>query len=144
MQTLAAPLSVLMGKESLSHTAASIGAAYVGASKLTTLKLEFKPFFHAYVGRFIESLNKGGIEGLLNLYSQQYSDLEFTFTSGGVGAGGSVPTGLTNNFKKLYGPDKNNVAEPYPVEDVDFSPAGAYSLYNWELFFHVPCCWRID
>jgi hypothetical protein len=26
----------------------------------------------------------------------------------------------------------------YPQEDVDFTPAGAYSLYNWELFFHIP------
>ena len=27
---------------------------------------------------------------------------------------------------------------PYPLEDVDFSVAGAYSLYNWELFYHAP------
>lgn len=26
----------------------------------------------------------------------------------------------------------------YPVEDLDFSSDGAYSGYNWELFFHVP------
>jgi hypothetical protein len=27
---------------------------------------------------------------------------------------------------------------PHPLEDLDFSPGGAYSVYNWELFFHVP------
>src|SRR5256885_4524669 len=27
---------------------------------------------------------------------------------------------------------------PYPVEEVDFSVSGAYSLYNWELFYHAP------
>jgi hypothetical protein len=27
---------------------------------------------------------------------------------------------------------------PHPVDEVDFSPGGAYSVYNWELFFHVP------
>ena len=27
---------------------------------------------------------------------------------------------------------------PYPVNDLDFTPSGAYSVYNWELFFHVP------
>lgn len=27
---------------------------------------------------------------------------------------------------------------PYPVKELDFSPQGAYSVYNWELFFHVP------
>ena len=30
------------------------------------------------------------------------------------------------------------VATPYPADDVDFSPDGAYSQYNWELFFHAP------
>jgi hypothetical protein len=27
---------------------------------------------------------------------------------------------------------------PYPADDLDFSSGGAYSVYNWELFFHVP------
>lgn len=27
----------------------------------------------------------------------------------------------------------------YPREVVDFTPDGAYSPYNWELFFHAPC-----
>ena len=27
---------------------------------------------------------------------------------------------------------------PYPVKDLDFTSSGAYSVYNWELFFHVP------
>jgi len=26
----------------------------------------------------------------------------------------------------------------YPIEVVDFTPDGAYSPYNWELFFHAP------
>lgn len=32
------------------------------------------------------------------------------------------------------------VRRPYPVKDLDFdfTPNGAYSVYNWELFFHVP------
>lgn len=30
------------------------------------------------------------------------------------------------------------VKSPYPVKELDFSPHGAYSVYNWELFFHVP------
>ena len=28
--------------------------------------------------------------------------------------------------------------QPYPVKDLDFTFSGAYSAYNWELFFHVP------
>lgn len=30
------------------------------------------------------------------------------------------------------------VSRPYPVRDLDFTASGAYSIYNWELFFHVP------
>ncbi|MBC7391097.1 MAG: hypothetical protein H7329_17965, partial [Opitutaceae bacterium] len=26
----------------------------------------------------------------------------------------------------------------YPIEDIDFNSDGSYSVYNWELFFHVP------
>ena len=30
------------------------------------------------------------------------------------------------------------VVQPYPVKDLDFTARGAYSVYNWELFYHVP------
>src|SRR5581483_6343918 len=30
------------------------------------------------------------------------------------------------------------VDRPYPVKELDFSSSGAYSVYNWELFFHAP------
>ncbi|MFB7287799.1 Tc toxin subunit A-related protein [Actinacidiphila glaucinigra] len=30
------------------------------------------------------------------------------------------------------------VRRPYPVKDLDFDYGGAYAVYNWELFFHVP------
>ena len=46
---------------------------------------------------------------------------------------------------KLYAPlfpgeyePSELVQLPYPVKDLDFSPRGAYSAYNWELFYHVP------
>ena len=41
-------------------------------------------------------------------------------------------------FEAAYGPDEARVDRPHPVKDLDFSIRGAYSLYNWELFFHVP------
>jgi SepF-like predicted cell division protein (DUF552 family)/predicted kinase len=137
IQTLASSASVEMGTRSLSFPATKVERTYFSFHSSTTTKLQFKPFFHAYVCKFMESLEKDGIEGLLNLFNQQFSDLEVTYTSGGIG-GGQIPTGATNNFKGIYLPDKDNVDTPYPMEEVDFSPGGAYSLYNWELFFHVP------
>ena len=40
-------------------------------------------------------------------------------------------------FESHYKPSRL-VQRPYPVKDLDFTFGGAYSIYNWELFFHVP------
>lgn len=32
----------------------------------------------------------------------------------------------------------DRVTRPWPVADLDFSDGGAYSVYNWELFYHAP------
>ncbi len=40
-------------------------------------------------------------------------------------------------FESRYKPS-DLVQLPYPVKDLDFTFSGAYSIYNWELFFHVP------
>jgi hypothetical protein len=47
----------------------------------------------------------------------------------------------TNNDRFLFGQQylpTQNVKDPYPVEEVDFRYTGAYSIYNWELFFYIP------
>lgn len=41
-------------------------------------------------------------------------------------------------FPPEYRPIPTRISTPYPLEDFDFSATGAYSQYNWELFFHVP------
>jgi hypothetical protein len=93
----------------------------------------FETFYHPYTCEFIKPLNRLGIEGLLNpipkstkptdrkvtdLSRQQMRDLDV--------------------FANLYKPNSDFVKQPYPVEDIDFQSAGAYSQYNWELFFHIP------
>lgn len=52
------------------------------------------------------------------------------------------------SFQDIYQPTEFVVADDltdpdkpiyyYPREIVDFSPAGSYSPYNWEIFFHAP------
>jgi len=37
-----------------------------------------------------------------------------------------------------YNPDWDNVNQPGPLNNLDFTSGGAYSIYNWELFFHAP------
>jgi hypothetical protein len=88
-------------------------------------ELRFQTHRHPYVCKLIEKLvaaqgqsQSGGIDGLLKLANQNLSN-GFDFVSS-------------------YQPVKANVLAPAPTETVDFSPTGAYSGYNWELFFHAP------
>lgn len=48
------------------------------------------------------------------------------------------PVLYSDFFADAYGPDEDHVGRPHPVKDLDFGIRGAYALYNWELFFHVP------
>lgn len=48
------------------------------------------------------------------------------------------PVLFADFFDAAYKPSATLVQQPYPVKDLDFTSGGAYSVYNWELFFHVP------
>lgn len=45
---------------------------------------------------------------------------------------------LYSEFFEAYKPNETLIQQPYPVKDLDFTSSGAYSVYNWELFFHAP------
>ena len=80
----------------------------------------FSIHFHPFVRELTRALNRDGIPGLLTLQNQQMDD-----------------SGVT--FSNQYEPNQSLV--PYdsrPKEDVDFEQHGAYSVFNWELFFHIP------
>ena len=83
----------------------------------------FMAFQHPYVCSFMQELNRVGVAGLLKRSTQLQ---------------------LAKVFKSRYWPsilvEKGDptTEDKYPVEDVEFTYAGAYAPYNWELFFHVP------
>jgi hypothetical protein len=82
----------------------------------------FHTFYHRYVCRLIEELNLHGVDGVLQRPLQLLSH-------------------GTQTFVDTYHPEPNGPVEgpkKYPAEEIDFDQRGAYSLYNWELFFHVP------
>ena len=81
-------------------------------------KYLFQTFYHPFVCSFIKILNTKGIDGL---YAKevQNTDSGEIFTSA------------------AYNPSPA-VQLPYPVEKIDFDFTGVYSIYNWELFFHIP------
>ncbi|SEJ19928.1 hypothetical protein SAMN04244579_03464 [Azotobacter beijerinckii] len=49
-----------------------------------------------------------------------------------------LPVLFADFFDAAYQPNKEMVQWPYPVKDLDFTSSGAYAVYNWELFYHVP------
>ena len=84
-----------------------------------TAKVRFNTFFHPTVRSFFKALNRTGINGMLTLPNQLVSDQPPAFD--------------------VYQPKDTRVdLNAKPREDVDFSYNGAYSIYNWELFFHAP------
>ena len=87
-------------------------------------KYRFLPFYHPYTMLFIREFNRDGMDGLLNrkiqTKPQTYSPInKFKFTD--------------------YYPTSSAISDDTARTDiVDFSFGGAYSAYNWELFFHAP------
>ena len=62
-----------------------------------------------------------------------------------AGASVSLRSGLPLPFfyegifnTSRYNPNPDNVQQPYPVKNLDFTTQGPYAIYNWEIFFHAP------
>jgi hypothetical protein len=90
----------------------------------------FQSFYYPYVCELIKTLNSSGIDGV---YRSFVDDTD-----------GIVKVGIQNRKPQpifipqgAYNPT-NAVKNPYPLEQVDFDHQGVYSIYNWELFFHIP------
>ncbi|MDP1948655.1 MAG: neuraminidase-like domain-containing protein [Nitrospirota bacterium] len=86
-------------------------------------KLRFNTFFHPRMCELTKSLKRYGVDGLLTLENQRVTD-----------AGAEFMRYLPN--ASLVDLDTSDDA--IPTEDIDFRYEGAYSQYNWELFFHAP------
>ena len=100
---------------------------YLGALALQRFQLRqfhFKNFYHPFVCDFAK-LVYNPLKGIPALMSRE-TQLKNTGFS----------------FKQSYVPTPWVVVPTsedfYPKEVVDFTPDGAYSPYNWELFFHAP------
>lgn len=91
-----------------------------------TRKYRFLPFYHPYTMLFIREFNREGIDGILNRKIQTSPQ---TF----------APTN-TFSFSSTYVPSSvSTIVDATATKDIaDFSLGGAYSIYNWELFFHAP------
>ena len=91
---------------------------------------------HPYVQKLIQRLLRRGTTGL------QAADTDYRKLADGsfetLPDGKFKPRLYADFFDGRYDPDPDLVEDSYPVKDLDFIYSGAYSAYNWELFFHVP------
>ncbi|GAA1677258.1 hypothetical protein GCM10009830_25240 [Glycomyces endophyticus] len=85
---------------------------------ITTMGHRWYPFWHPHAADFLAALDTKGVEGLVTR-SQQ-----------------SIAPNAETQFS--YGPQPGNAIDPTAQGGVDFTRGGAYSAYNWELFFHAP------
>ena len=100
---------------------------YLGALALQVYQsrhFHFKNFYHPFVCDF-EKLVQNPLKGISALMNRETQLQDSGFS-----------------FRRMYMPTPAVVEPPtevyYPREMVDFTPDGAYSPYNWELFFHAP------
>ncbi|MGB9454926.1 MAG: hypothetical protein WCB12_02720 [Bryobacteraceae bacterium] len=97
-----------------------------------TAEFVYQPFSHPFVCNFISAVKEYGIDGLLK-WPEPSTPLPAWPTPPSP-----TPLQLLSNdyFAATYSP--RAVAQPYPTDNVDFTYSGAYSQYNWELFYHAP------
>src|SRR4051794_26170760 len=100
-----------------------------------TLTFDFYPHYHPYAPELTRRLIRRQVPGLLAADTEYVKDED--------GQTVMLPSGkpLPELYREVFSAEDYQPAEVVdqrPVEDLDFTPAGPYSVYNWELFFHVP------
>ena len=108
------------------HNQADIGATYDGSlgwveesTRIRLMRYRFRAHFHPYVSDLVNRLTVGGVPQLQGADTEEPALSADLLTYADY-----APTSL--------------VERPYPVKDLDFETDGAYAVYNWELFYHVP------
>jgi hypothetical protein len=88
------------------------------------LQYRFYIHFHPYVGQLVQRLIRSSVRGLQDADTETPPLFQQLFTA------------------QQYAPSSllvvNDARHRNPVKDLDFSPSGAYAVYNWELFYHLP------
>jgi Tc toxin complex TcA C-terminal TcB-binding domain/Neuraminidase-like domain len=85
------------------------------------LRGTFENFQHPYACFMTAELNQYGLDGLLNAHNNELERQQ------AKNALQYFPTDYDSQFK----------FDMIPKKEFDFSLSGAYSIYNWEIFFHT-------
>lgn len=98
--------------------------------KLMAVHFQIFDLYHPHVDDLYGDLNQYGVEGLLDPAFQtapykRRKQLAFLAPS-------------ETWFKNTYQANSTYLVGDLPIENIDFEETGAFSTYNWELFFHIP------
>ncbi|MBA3488615.1 MAG: hypothetical protein H0T78_03570, partial [Longispora sp.] len=94
-------------------------AALPTVSGTPSVQARFATFFHPHASTFLRRVHRQGLAGLYTLDTQSLTAGEDAFT-------------------RDFQPVAERVSTNLPRDDVDFTPGGAYAVYNWELFVYLP------
>ena len=115
--------------------------AYVDKLKPKTLHRDVSYTFalhqHPYVGKLVDAFIEGSIAGL------QAADTDYVTKADGTpvqlsDGRGPRPVLFEEIFSSSQYAPTTAVQKLWPVKDIDFTSSGAYAVYNWELFYHIP------
>ncbi len=116
--TMLSPFNGILPTISLSNVQGVSSLKYPVFTTIQVPRYRFHNFYHDKVDTFMETLYLKGIDGLM----------ERSYISG-------LPDNIS--FAGNYQPTAN-VDTRYPKNNIDFDFESSFSLYNWELFFHIP------
>ena len=80
------------------------------------LKYQFQSFDLPLINNYIKQLANFGVKGFFKAELQKIPE---------------------KDFNNRYSPTAM-IEKPYPEKTIDYGYLDSYSLYNWELFFHIP------
>jgi hypothetical protein len=92
-------------------------------------KVHFQSFWHPYVCKVLEVLNRHGVSGLRDYFRLVQAPSDKPLQE------------IEEEYFEAWlppSPHDSRILEPYPKDDFDLEYRGAYAGYNWELFFHIP------
>jgi hypothetical protein len=85
----------------------------------TKFTYTFNNFFHPYVGKLVSQLNQDALKDVMDPKWQATLDQPF--------------------FNALYHPSNTALVQVASFDkNIDEEEHGPYSIYNWELFYHIP------
>lgn len=111
-----------------------------GSASIEMPVYAFENFYHPFICTLVERIRAGGLDSVLGaplsdriLHRQLYKE-------GYLSELVRKPIEFRSYEPQIISVWQNHTDpyEIYPYEHFDFSQEGAYSLYNWELFFHIP------